>query len=83
MDIQEIKNRVTTVVSEHLPNPLKDTAYDKDFKEDIDSLDTVEIIMALEDEFNIDIDDTEWEDALKDKPITVTNITDLISKKLT
>lgn len=83
MDIQEIKNRVTTVVSEHLPNPLKDTSHDKDFKEDIDSLDTVEIIMALEDEFNIDIDDTEWEDALKDKPITVTNITDLISKKLT
>ncbi len=48
----------------------------------MDSLDSVEILMGLEDEFNIQILDEDWSDTFQDKPLTVDNIVEFIKSKL-
>ena len=60
---EEIKSRVTKIVSEQLGVEEGKITDDSKFMEDLgaDSLDTVELVMALEDEFDCEIPDEEAE----------------------
>jgi acyl carrier protein len=60
---QDIADRIAKVVSEVLRVPEEKITVDSRFKEDLgaDSLDTVTLLMALEDEFKGDIADDEAE----------------------
>lgn len=60
---EEIKTRVTKIVSEQLGVEEAKITDDSKFMEDLgaDSLDTVELVMALEDEFHCEIPDEEAE----------------------
>lgn len=60
---EEIKTRVTKIVSEQLGVEESKITDESKFMEDLgaDSLDTVELVMALEDEFDCEIPDEEAE----------------------
>lgn len=60
---EEIKTRVTKIVSEQLGVEEAKINEDSKFMDDLgaDSLDTVELVMALEDEFDCEIPDEEAE----------------------
>ncbi len=59
MDILE---KVKNIISEQLEIDLENINEDSTFEEmDADSLDLVELVMALEEEFNIEISDEEVE----------------------
>jgi len=57
--MSEVTSRVTKLLAEHLGVEESKLTNDARFTEDLgaDSLDVVEIIMALENEFNVDIGD--------------------------
>lgn len=74
-----LKDHVKTCIEE--VTGLKIT-YDEDLSQKLDSLDQVEVIMAMEDEFSIEIDDTEWETFFKNKTCTVLTITELLQPKM-
>lgn len=59
----EIEERVKKIVSEQLGTPIEAITNEKSFIDDLgaDSLDTVELVMALEDEFNLEIADSDAE----------------------
>ncbi len=71
-----IEDRVKKIISEQLGIKLDEVKNNKSFVDDLgaDSLDTVELVMALEEEFNIEIPD---EDA--EKIITVQSAIDYIT----
>lgn len=75
---QDILNRVKKVTVEELGVKEEEVVESASFTEDLgaDSLDVVELVMAFEDEFSIDIPDDEVA-ALK----TVGDAVDYISKK--
>jgi acyl carrier protein len=79
MDIQEIEKRVKEVTSEQLGIAAHSIRNTDNVVHDLgaDSLDTVELIMALEDEFRLEISD---EDA--EKCYVVQAIIDYINKRL-
>lgn len=58
--MSDIEQRVKVIVSEQLGVDVGTIKSDSSFKDDLgaDSLDTVELVMALEDEFGLVIDDT-------------------------
>ncbi len=58
-----IENKVKKIISEQLGLSLDEIKNDQSFIDDLgaDSLDTVELIMALEEEFNIEIPDEDAE----------------------
>lgn len=76
--MHEIETRVKKIVSEQLSIPVDTITNEKSFVEDFgaDSLDTVELIMALEDEFNLEISDEEAENIS-----TVQSVLDYILSK--
>ncbi len=55
--------KIQEVIAERLGVDISQVTPEKSFTEDLgaDSLDTVELVMALEEEFNIDIPDEEAE----------------------
>lgn len=55
--------KIKKLIAEQLDVEEKDIALDSSFQEDLDadSLDVVELIMAIEDEFDIEISDEEAE----------------------
>lgn len=74
-----IDERVKKIISEQLGVEDNEVVPDASFVEDLgaDSLDTVELVMAFEEEFNIEIQD---EDA--EKILTVKNAVDYIQDKI-
>ena len=79
MKQEEIFNKVKDLVKKQLAIDEKEITADASFIEDLgaDSLDTVELIMALEEEFDIEIPDEEAE-----KIKTVQNVVDYIQSHL-
>ena len=61
--MSDIEARVKKIIAEQLGVPEADVTNEKAFVADLgaDSLDTVELVMALEEEFEIDIPDEEAE----------------------
>ena len=61
--MEDIENRVKSIVSEQLGIKQEDIKSDSKFVDDLgaDSLDTVELVMALEDAFECEIPDEEAE----------------------
>jgi len=74
----EIEAKVKKIISEQLGVPEGDVKPEASFVNDLgaDSLDTVELVMALEEEFSVEIPD---EDA--EKIATVQNAIDYIKAK--
>jgi acyl carrier protein len=58
-----IEERVRKIVCEQLGKSVKEVSNDASFVDDLgaDSLDTVELVMALEEEFDLEIADDEAE----------------------
>ncbi len=58
-----IENRIKKIISDQLNVKLEDIKNEKSFTNDLgaDSLDVIELIMALEEEFDIEISDDEAE----------------------
>lgn len=63
MEREELLNKVKAIVSDKLSISEEQVTEEASFIDDLgaDSLDTVELVMALEDEFNMDIPDEEAE----------------------
>ncbi|MFM2345182.1 MAG: acyl carrier protein [Pseudomonadota bacterium] len=61
MNVEEIEKRVFDIVAEQLGADAADIKLTSSFVEDLgaDSLDTVELVMALEDAFDMEIPDAE------------------------
>lgn len=61
MTIQELSNKVRELIAYKLEMPLDKVNEEDDIVSDLgaDSLDTVEVIMAVEDEFEVEILDTD------------------------
>lgn len=62
----DIDSKIREIIARQLDVPLIDVTDEKRFIDDLDadSLDTVEIIIAIEDEFNIEIDEDNAETLL-------------------
>ncbi len=75
----EIEDKVKKIIEEKLSVNTDQITNDAKFAEDLkaDSLDTVELVMALEDEFGLDIPDEEAENIK-----TVQNAIDYITDKM-
>ena len=73
--MENIEQRVKKIVAEQLGVKLEDVTSEASFVDDLgaDSLDTVELVMALEEEFELEIPDEEAE-----KISTVQNAIDYI-----
>lgn len=76
--MSNIETKVKKIVSEQLGVPLDSISNEKSFVDDLgaDSLDTVELVMALEDEFELEISDDDAE-----KITTVQSVIDYISSQ--
>ncbi len=61
--MSDIESRVKAIVAEQLDVDVSEVKAESSFVDDLgaDSLDTVELVMALEEEFNADIPDDEAE----------------------
>ncbi|MEP3477855.1 MAG: acyl carrier protein [Fuerstiella sp.] len=73
-----IEEQVINIVSEQLDSPKADINRENSFVDDLkaDSLDIVELVMALEDEFDVKIPDEDY-----DKIKTVGDVIDYIEEK--
>jgi acyl carrier protein len=78
MTMADVEAKVKKIISEQLGVPETDVKPEASFVNDLgaDSLDTVELVMALEEEFGVEIPD---EDA--EKIATVQNAIDYINAK--
>jgi len=74
-----VEERIKAIICKQLGVEEEDVQPEALFVDDLgaDSLDTVELIMALEEEFAIDIPDTDAE-----KIVTVQNVYDYIKAKM-
>ena len=79
MGIVEIKNRIVEIIANQLGIEKDDVTAEASVIDDLgaDSLDVVELVMALEDEFDLEIPDEEAE-----KITSVQNIFDYMASAL-
>lgn len=77
--MSDITERVKNIVAEHLGVAIDKVENNSSFMDDLgaDSLDTVELVMAFEDEFGIEIPDTAAE-----KIATVANAIEYIEQNV-
>ena len=63
MEIAEIEERVRKILADNLSVPQEDVTMEARFQEDLDadSLDLVEAVLALEEEFGVSIPEEEME----------------------
>ncbi|UCE84381.1 MAG: acyl carrier protein [Deltaproteobacteria bacterium] len=75
----EMKEKILQIIANQLGIDLEEITLEASVTEDLgaDSLDVVELIMALEEEFNLEIPDTEAE-----KIVNVQNIIDYMGSAL-
>lgn len=80
MTKEEVTKKVIDVISEQLGKPVEEIKMDNSFIEDLgaDSLDSVELIMELEETFDIEIPDSEAEE-ITTVGIAVERVYDAIS----
>ncbi len=76
LNMSSIEDRIKKIISDQLNVKLEDISNDKHFINDLgaDSLDVIELIMALEEEFDIEISDEKAE-----KISTVQSVIDCIN----
>ncbi|MFM7165364.1 MAG: acyl carrier protein [Planctomycetaceae bacterium] len=76
--MSDITDKVISIVGDQLDVPREEITRDSSFVDDLkaDSLDIVELVMALEDEFEVKIPDEDY-----DKIKTVGNAIDYINGK--
>lgn len=74
--MSNIEQRITKIVAEQLGVPEADVKLTQHLQDDLgaDSLDSVELVMALEDEFELEIEDT-----VAEKLTTVQSIVDYLT----
>lgn len=79
MQTEEIEERVRKILAENLSVPEDDVTTDSRFQEDLDadSLDLVEAVLALEEEFGVSIPEEEMEGVK-----TVGQAVNLVAQKL-
>ena len=82
MEYTEVAERVKSVIITVAGYDVNEDEFEEYLTNEMDSLDSVEILMGLEDEFNIQIIDEDWSDTFQDKPLTVDNIVEFIKSKL-
>ncbi len=82
MEYTEVAERVKSVIITVAGYDVNEDEFEEYLTNEMDSLDSVEILMGLEDEFNIQILDEDWSDTFQDKPLTVDNIVEFIKSKL-
>ena len=82
MEYTEVVERVKSVIITVAGYDVNEDEFEEYLTNEMDSLDSVEILMGLEDEFDIQILDEDWSDAFQDKPLTVDNIVEFIKSKL-
>lgn len=82
MEYTEVAERVKSVIITVAGYDVNEDEFEEYLTNEMDSLDTVEILMGLEDEFSIQILDEDWSDTFQDKPLTVDNIVEFIKSKL-
>lgn len=77
MDPVTLADRVKKIVSDHLGQPLEAVKDEASLLDDLeaDSLDTVELVMAFEEEFGIEIPDSDAESIR-----TVADLTALVAR---
>ena len=63
MDMNELQTRVCSILADNLSIPVEQVTPQARFQEDLDadSLDLVEAVLALEEEFNVTIPEEEME----------------------
>lgn len=82
MEYTEVVERVKSVIITVAGYDVNEDEFEEYLTNEMDSLDSVEILMGLEDEFSIQILDEDWSDTFQDKPLTVDNIVEFIKSKL-
>ena len=82
MEYTEVAERVKSVIITVAGYDVNEDEFEEYLTNEMDSFDSVEILMGLEDEFNIQILDEDWSDTFQDKPLTVDNIVEFIKSKL-
>ena len=82
MEYTEVAERVKSVIITVAGYDVNEDEFEEYLTYEIDSLDIVEILVGLEDEFSIQILDEDWSDTFQDKPLTVDNIVAFIKSKL-
>ena len=82
MEYTEVAERVKSVIITVARYDVNEDEFEEYLTNEMDSLDSVELLMGLEDEFNIQIPDEDWSDTFQDKPLTVDNIVEFIKSNL-
>lgn len=76
-------DEITTKIKDILKKSFNifEPKLDFDLRQQIDSLDTVELVIRLEDEFYIVISDKDWSEATKGQSLTLAFLTKFVSEK--
>ena len=82
MEYTEVAERVKSVIITVAGYDVNEDEFEEYLTNEMDSLDSVEILMGLEDEFNLEICDYEWENVFQNRPFTIVAVAEFIKNKL-